>query len=304
MRIVSFLPAATEMVCALGLTERLVGITHECDYPPQIAGKPVVVQNALALERLSPREIDAAVSAQIGGGVSLYRVNEDLLRQLAPNLILTQNLCQACAPSGIEISVLLKSLDPPPRVLWFTPKSLAGIEANLRELGQATGCLDQAEAIIASSRAALERLAGRLRNAPSRPRVFFMEWTDPVYCSGHWVPEMVDLAGGVDALSRRGADSVRLTWQAVLDWAPEVLVVSPCGFRLEGAVQQAHQLSNRARWRDLPAVRQGRVYAVDANVYFARPGPRVIQGIQLLAHLLHPGLCDWTGPEGAFQTVV
>jgi iron complex transport system substrate-binding protein len=301
LRIVSFLPSATEMVCALGLADHLVGLTHECDYPPEIRNKPIVVRNALPLAGLSLREIDAAVSARIRSGASLYEVDEHLLQELAPTLILTQNLCQVCAPSGNEITQVLKCLRPPPQILWFTPKSLVGIDENLRELGKTTDRLKEAEAVIAAGRAKLKQIAALTRSASTRRRVFCMEWVDPVYCSGHWVPEMVELAGGVDALSHKGADSVPVAWQDVLNWAPEVLIVSPCGFDLSGASKQALQLSARRSWTDLPAVRQNRVYAVDANSYFARPGPRVIDGVNLLAHLIHPELCDWNGPGNSFR---
>jgi iron complex transport system substrate-binding protein len=303
VRIVSFLPSATEMVCALGLADRLVGITHECDYPSEVADKPRVVRKVLPLAGMSLREIDAAVSARMRNGASLYQVDERLLQELAPTLILTQNLCQVCAPSGNEITQVLKSLRPTPQVLWFTPNSVADIEENLRELGKATGRVKEAEAIIASGRTRLEKVTALTRNASTRPRVFCMEWVDPVYCSGHWVPEMVELAGGVDALSRKGTDSVRLAWLDVLNWAPQVLIISPCGFSLNGAVRQAIELFAYPCWADLPAVRQDRVYAVDANSYFARPGPRVVDGIELFAHLFHPKTCDWKGANNAFQSV-
>jgi iron complex transport system substrate-binding protein len=302
-RIVSFLPSATEMVCALGLTDHLVGITHECDYPPEVAAKPIVVRDALALDGMGPDQIDAAVSARIRSGESLYQVDERLLKELAPNLILTQDLCQVCAPSGNEIAQVLKSLRPMPQILWLTPKSIAGVEETIRELGKATERSPAAEALIAFGRTRLKKVRQLTRDAPSRPRVFVMEWVDPVYCSGHWVPEMVELAGGVDALSRKGADSVRVTWDQVLKWAPEVFIISPCGFNLAGASEQARQLFARPGWNDLPAVRQNRVYAVDANSYFARPGPRLIEGVVLLAHLVHPELCQWTGPRDAFQRI-
>jgi iron complex transport system substrate-binding protein len=198
---------------------------------------------------------------------------------------------------------VLKSLRNTPQILWFTPKSLHGIEENLRELGKVTDRLNEAEAVIASGRARLERVTALTRNASTRPRVFCMEWVDPVYCSGHWVPEMVELGGGVDALSRKGTDSVRVVWQDVLNWAPEVLIINPCGFNLAGASEQARQLSARPGWTDLPAVSQNRVYAVDANSYFARPGPRVIDGVMLLAHLIHPELCNWKGSDKAFQNI-
>jgi iron complex transport system substrate-binding protein len=300
LRIVSFLPSATEMVCALGLADHLVGITHECDYPPEISDKPIVVRNALPLEGLRPREIDATVSARIGSGGSLYEVDERLLQQLAPNLILTQSLCQVCAPSGQEITHLLKSLRPEPQILWLTPNSLAGIEDNLRQLGQVVGRSERAGALIAAGRARLEKVAALTRRASTRPRVFCMEWVEPVYCSGHWVPEMVELAGGVDLLSRKGADSVRVPWEQVDRWKPEVLVIAPCGFTLKQAVEQAACLSDYPGWAELTARPNARVFAVDANSYFARPGPRVVDGTELLAHLIHPDLLAWNGAADAF----
>jgi iron complex transport system substrate-binding protein len=300
-RIVSFLPSATEMVCALGLGDQLVGITHECDYPPEVRGKPIVVRNALPVESMSQREIDEAVTERMRDGLSLYQVDENLLEELAPDMILTQNLCQVCAPSGNEVSQLLKSLSKQPRILWLTPKSLAEIADNVREIGRATGCFEEAEELIAKGRARLEKMAAITRGLSSRPRVFCMEWLDPVYCSGHWMPEMVRIAGGVDELSRKGTDSVRIPWDDVLKWAPEVLIITPCGFNLDKVIEQAPQLRDYPGWTGLPAVRNGRVYAVDANSYFARPGPRVVDGTELLAHLIHPDLFSWEGSEGAYQ---
>jgi iron complex transport system substrate-binding protein len=300
-RIVSFLPSATEMACALGLGDQLVGITHECDYPPEVAGKPVVVRAVLPVERMSQQEIDLAVAERMRAGLSLYEVDEELLRELAPDLILTQDLCQVCAPSGNEVAQALKLLPKQPQVLWLTPKSLAEIDDNIRELGAATGRTNEAEELIASGKARLDALAAVTRDLVSRPRVFCMEWLDPVYCGGHWLPEMVRLAGGVDELAREGTDSVRIPWDDVLKWAPEVLIITPCGFNLDKVIEQAPQLSTYPCWNDLPAVRQGRVYAVDANSYFARPGPRVVEGTELLAHLIHPRLFSWAGSAGAYQ---
>jgi len=300
-RIVSFLPSATEMVCALGLGDRLFGVTHECDYPPEIAGKTIVVRNILPIETMSQAEIDSAVTQRLRDGLSLYRVDESLMREIAPDLILTQDLCQVCAPSGNEVSQLLKVLPSQPQILWLTPKSLEQIFDNLRDLGEATGRSGIAEKLIAEGRARLEKIEAVTRAARSRPRVFCMEWMDPVYCCGHWVPEMVRIAGGVDGLGREAADSVRIHWQDVLQWKPEILIVMPCGFGLEKAADQARMLASYPGWADLPAVRDGRVYAVDANAYFARPGPRVVEGTELLAHLLHPDLFEWKGPPGAFR---
>jgi iron complex transport system substrate-binding protein len=301
LQIVSFLPSATEMACALGLSDQLVGITHECDYPPEIAGKPVVVRNALPIETMSQPQVDAAVAQRMRDGLSLYEVDEKLLQELAPDLILTQNLCQVCAPSGNEVSHAVNLLPKKPQILWLTPTSLEEIFANVRELGEATGRAKEAEELIATGRARLEKTAAVTRNLSRRPRVFCMEWLDPVYCSGHWVPEMVKLAGGVDALAREGEDSVRIPWDDVVQWAPEVLVVTPCGFNLEKVIEQTQQLPSYPGWSELPAVREGRVYAVDANSYFARPGPRVVDGTELLAHLIHPELFRWKGSASAYQ---
>jgi len=299
-RIVSFLPSATEMICALGLADRLAGITHECDFPPIISGKPIVVRSALAIESMSQSEIDAAVTQRLRQGLSLYQVDEALLQDIAPDLIVTQDLCQVCAPSGNEIAQVLNSLRHKPKILWLTPKSLSDIFDNLRELGAATDRHRQAEEVIAGGRARLERLAAQTSRLSHRPRVFCMEWIDPVYCSGHWVPEMVRIAGGNDELGREGADSVRIPWRDVVRWAPEVLVVMPCGCGLAKAAEQAQCLFDNPGALELPAVKSGSVYAVDANSYFARPGPRVVEGTELLAHLLHPSIYEWRGPTDAF----
>jgi iron complex transport system substrate-binding protein len=304
LRIVSFLPSATEMVCVLGLADHLVGVSHECDYPPEIANRPIVVRNAVSLHGMNAKEIDAKVAERIRSGASLYEIDIRLLQKLAPNLILTQDLCQVCAPAGTEITQVLNSLQSKPEILWFSPTSIGDIQNNMRALGRFAGRLRETERLIASWEGRLRRLRARLSKATSRPRVFCMEWVDPVYTSGHWVPEMVDLAGGIDGLSRKGKESIRVSWQDVLDWAPEVLIVSPCGFKVSKAAQQATQLFDLPGWNQLPAVRLGRVYATDANSYFARPGPRVYDGIELLAHLIHPELCKWTGPKTAFATLM
>lgn len=299
-RIVSFLPSATEMACALGLEEQLVGITHECDYPPAVKAKPIVVRNVLPIETMTQAEIDAAVAARIHDGHSLYQVDEELLRQLAPDLILTQDLCQVCAPSGNEVSTALNLLSPKPVILWLTPNSIEEIFGNIRDLGAATGRGKEATQLIGGARSRLEAIRA-VTGTLSRPRVFCIEWFNPIYCSGHWVPEMVSFAGGVDALAHEGRDSVRIPWSDVVDYQPEILVLTPCGFNLEKVIELAPQLTQLEDWSSLPAVRDGRVYAVDANSYFARPGPRVTDGVELLAHLIHPELFPWNGPKSAYQ---
>jgi len=287
VRIVSFLPSATELAFALGLGDDVVGVSHECDYPPEAASRPAVVHCAIPLEGLTPLEIDSAVSTQLRVGGSIYTIDTELLKALAPDLILAQDLCEVCAPSDNETERALGVLDGRARVMTLAPRSLADIQENLRQLGDATGGGEVARTLIAKQDARLARLRDSLRGATPR-RVFFIEWIEPIFCGGHWVPEQIELAGGVDMLGRKGADSVRVPFEDVVAWAPEILIVSPCGAHLDDAAEQAHAMLADDRWLSIPAVRSGNVFAVDGSSYFARPGPRVFDGIELLAHLFHP----------------
>jgi iron complex transport system substrate-binding protein len=252
---------------------------------------------------MSLREIDTAVAERVGSGRSLYQVDERLLEQLAPTHILTQALCQVCAPSGNEIAQALAALPVKPKILWFTPHSIAEIFGNLRELGAATGRLAQAEELNAAAHSRLQNVVELTKKTSDCPRVLCLEWIDPYYCCGHWVPEMVELAGGEAALGHKGADSVRVSWTDIAALSPEILIVSPCGFGVEEAVVQAKQLLQQPGWNDLPAVLNHRVFAVNANAYFSRPGPRVVDGVELLAHLIHPELCDLRGSQNAFRKI-
>jgi iron complex transport system substrate-binding protein len=292
------------MACALGLADSIVGITHECDYPPEIRSKPVVVRNVLPLETMSQSEIDRAVAERIREGQSLYQIDESLLRELAPDLILTQNLCQVCAPSGNDVSQVLKALPRAPEILWLTPQSLNEIFDNVRELGAATDRTAEATALVNDCLARLQNLSDRTKTISHKPRVFCMEWLDPVYASGHWVPELVKIAGGIDDLGRERGESVRVAWEEITTWAPEVLVIMPCGFNLQQTMKQIWSVFGyrSSPFFDLPAVVDDRVYAVDANSYFARPGPRVVEGAELLAQLIHPDLFEGTH-SNAFQPV-
>lgn len=303
-RIVSFLPSATEMVCVLGLADGLVGITHECDYPPAVRGKPVVVRSAIAVEQLTQAGIDQAVAERVHKGRSVYQVDEQLLRKLAPDVILTQDLCQVCAPSGNEVTQALNALPKRPQIVWLTPRTLADIAGNLREIGAAAGCLGAAEDWITANFGKIDEIAKVAAQCPSRPRVFCMEWFDPIYCSGHWIPEMVRIAGGIDELGREGQYSVSVAWEDVLKWAPEILVLMPCGHHLDRVLELAPQLEVLPGWSNLPAVQKNQVYAVDASSYFARPGPRIVQGTELLAHLIHPEKFSWSGPETAYKQMI
>jgi iron complex transport system substrate-binding protein len=286
-RIVSFLPAGTEIVSALGAGSELLGRSHECDYPAEVTALPVVSRPALRLEGMRPEEVDRAVADRLQSGESLYEVDEVLLRELAPEVIITQDLCQVCAPSGNELTRALRELPGNPRVLRLTPQNLEQIYENILEVGDAIGRRPAAEALVAKNRERIARVSALVAGARVQ-RVAFLEWIEPVFCGGHWVPEMIALAGGKDPLGKPGTDSVRVSLDEVLETAPEIVIVAPCGYRLEEATKLA---------RDLPSISNATVYAVDANAYFARPGPRAAEGVELLAHLFHPERFAWPHPS-------
>jgi iron complex transport system substrate-binding protein len=292
-RIVSFLPAGTEMVYALGAGDELVGRSHECDYPESVVGLPIVSRPTLDLDDASPGAIDRAVAERMDTGDTLYRIDEVLLRDLRPDVILTQNLCRVCAPSGDELTRAVRKFDLLPEILFLTPRTVAEIEGNILAVGEAIGRVREAANLVYSNRERLAKLRKKVAGVPTR-RVVFLEWTDPLFCGGHWVPEMITLAGGEDPLGRAGEDSVRMDWENVLKANPEMIIVSPCGYRLDRSVELA---------RKMPRVPGVQMYAVDANAYFARPGPRVIEGVELLAHLFHPDLVAWDGSDEPWERI-
>lgn len=272
------------MVHALGAGRQLVGRSHECDYPSSVQTLPVVSRPSLILDDASPGAIDRAVADQMKSGDTLYRIDENLLRDLRPDVILTQNLCRVCAPSGDELTRAVRKFELQPEVLFLTPRNIAEIIENIVAVGRAIGRPDEADALVRDYEERLDRVRMAVANAPTR-RVVFLEWTEPLFCGGHWVPEMISLAGGEDPLGRPGEDSVRMDWTDVVGAKPEMVIVSPCGYRLERAAELA---------RNMPRIPGAAVYAVDANAYFARPGPRVVEGVELLAHLFHPDLVPWS----------
>lgn len=282
-RIVSFLPSATEIAYAIGAGGDLVGRSHECDFPPEVKALPIVSRPSLPVGEMTQAEIDTAVASHLASGKSLYEVDEVLLRELDPEVVFTQDLCQVCAPSGTELSRALKLLPSNPEVLWLTPRTLAGIEDNIRDVGRVTGRASEAEALVERNRSRIADVRNAVMGATPR-RVAFLEWTDPPFCPGHWVPEMIEIAGGVDPNGRAGADSVRMTWEAIAEPSPEIVIVAPCGYGLAQSIDAAERI---------PRFAESRVIAVDANAYFARPGPRVAEGIELLAYLFHPDLYEW-----------
>jgi iron complex transport system substrate-binding protein len=242
------------------------------------------------------------VSGQLASGKSLYRVDEAKLRAAAPDLLITQNLCQVCGPAGNEVSQVLKTMNDSPKIVWQTPRTFDEVLEAVRLLGRETGTEEKADEWARSAGSRVRQISA-MTKALKKVRVSFLEWVDPIYSGGHWIPQMLEWAGAEDPNSRDGTDSVRVPWEQVQGHRPEVILVSPCGFKTSKALEQAALLGSRPGWSDLPAVRDGRVYAVDANAYFARPGPRLVEGMELLAHLIHPDRFAWSGAPDAYAAV-
>jgi iron complex transport system substrate-binding protein len=285
MRIVSLLPSATEIVYALGLEQDLVGVTHECDWPEAARRKPIVSVSALPAVS-TPAEVDRLVRSSLGDGEPIYRLDEIAMRDLQPDLVLSQDLCAVCAvPSG-KVNEALEVLGCQAQVLSMDPSSLGEVLDCVIELGRVTGTESVAREFVDRLTARLARVEQAVAGLP-RPLTFALEWSDPPFNGGHWVPEMIERAGGEPVLANRGTDSVRVTWEQIEEASPEVVVFMPCGYGLEQAGLEAQGLLNRTELQSADAI-----YAVDANAYFSRPGPRLVEGVEALAASLHPGSVD------------
>jgi iron complex transport system substrate-binding protein len=289
MRICSLLPSATEILYAIGLGDSVLGVSHECDFPADAATKPSLLRTRID-PQAPPAEIDRQVSEIIARGESIYAVNAELLRSLAPDLILTQDLCHVCAASPDDLATALTRFPRQPQVLSLTPRSLHEVWDDIRRVGQATGRWSEAESVAARLARQVASIAARASRAASRPRVLCLEWLDPYYVGGHWIPEMVSHAGGEDVFGRLREPSFQVAAEQIAESRVDVIIVMPCGYNSSRAAKEHRLAPFPKTWNQLPAIREGRVFAVDANAYFSRPGPRLADGVALLAHLLHPDL--------------
>ena len=297
MRIVSLLPAATEIVGILGQADHLVGVSHECDYPPEVNAKPRVTHCPIYGAGLSSAAIDRWVRETLASTGTLYTLDEPLLHDLKPDLILTQRLCDVCAVGFGSVMALAAALPGPPQVVNLEPSCLADIFENIRCVGRVLGVPERADAAITELSGRVEAAQARLAHVRQRPKCFLMEWIDPPYCSGHWGPELVELAGGVEPLGRKGRDSTRIPWDTVLDAQPDAIVLACCGQHSQRTLADLPILRQYPGWESLPAVRSGRVFAVDGSAYFSRPGPRIVDSLEILAEILHPNLFRGCYPD-------
>ena len=313
MRIVSLLPSATEIVCSLGLRDSLVGRSHECDYPPDVASVPVMTFSSIGVTdasgqvnpALTSAEIDARVSQQLRDGLSLYGLYTDRLDAAKPDLILTQELCDVCAVSYNTVRAVVRDLshkwEGPAQVVSLEPTDIEGIFQTILTVGELTGTLPVARAQVQTLRDRLASVRQALDDTAHRPTVAALEWLDPPFAPGHWVPEQIEIAGGNPVLGRKGRPSTRCTWEDVVSTQAECVVAMPCGFDLDGSVREFLNVASHDVWRDLPATYLWQLYAVDATSYFSRPGPRVVDGVEILAGILHPYRWPAPGPDRALR---
>jgi iron complex transport system substrate-binding protein len=285
MRIVSLVPHATELLFALGLGDDVVAVTHECDHPASALELPRVTKDRLP-PGLSAGEIDAAVRASVAGEGTIYELDTKLLRELEPDLIVTQELCPVCAVTYDEVVKEAEQIASCPKVIALDPKTIGETMGDIRTVAAATGARDAALDLVARQRARMDRVRTAVRGA-ERPTVAAIEWFDPVFTAGHWTPQLIELAGGLDALGFPGEHSEQTTWEAVAAAEPEVVVCMPCGYDAQRSLQEAEQFA-----AELRALGARRIVAVDAAAYFSRPGPRLVDGLELMAHILHPDIVE------------
>jgi len=289
MRIVSLLPSATEILFALGFDREVAGVSHECDFPEQARTKRVVIQSRIPHDA-APAEIDRLVREYVSRGESLYAVDAQALEELAPDLIITQDLCQVCAASPDDLGAALARFAERPEVLCLNPQDLGDVWRDILWVGEQTRRGRAAELLLEEIGERLGALEKAVEKSSERPRVAFLEWLQPFYVGGHWVPEMIEMAGGHDVLGRVHTPSFRVTLEDIVAAAPDIILVSPCGYSAQQARNEYLSMAHTDEWNAIPAVRSGRVYALEANSYFSRPGPRLVTGIEALASVFHDGV--------------
>lgn len=300
MRIVSLLPSATEILFALGFDREIVGVSHECNFPAQARTKRIVIHSRIP-SGTSPSEIDHRVREYVARGQSLYAVDAQVLEELRPDLIVTQDLCHVCAASPDDLATELARFKQAPQVLCLNPQDLGDVWRDILWVGEETRRGPAAEALVQSIGSRLSEIDKMVAQSSERPRMAFLEWLEPFYVGGHWVPEMIARAGGVDLFGTARRPSFRITLEDIVKAAPDVLLIAPCGYAADQASREYRSMVFPHEWRGIPAVREDRVYALEANSYFSRPGPRLVTGIEALAKVCHPAL--QVSPEAASAIV-
>ena len=286
MRICSLLPSTTEIVCALGLKENLVGITHECDYPQEISDVRVVTKSLIDHSGSSSQEINRHISEALHSGSGIYAIDNESLEFTNPDLILTQELCEVCAVSYSQVEESVRTLTGKQTVLSFEPSNIGGILDSIIRIGKQTNTEPNAKTLVSEAHERINAVRSKSSDSLRNPRVLGLEWLEPPFIGGHWVPEMIEIAGGSPALGEKEAPSREITWEQALASSPEIIVLMVCGFDLKRTIEEFNLLSDSEFWKQF----SGEIYAVDGSAYFSRPGPRIIDGIEILGEIIHPGI--------------
>jgi iron complex transport system substrate-binding protein len=303
MRIVSLLPSATEILCGLGLRDQLVGITHECDFPASLRGLKVVTKTRIP-ESATSQQIDALVREKLQPEKALYALDADALKSLQPDLIVTQTLCDVCAVAHSEVAKAARSLSSQPKLVNLEPIRLADLFNCIRQVAAVTDCVGKAESYIAQLQQRVDQVAQRTLQTALRPRTVMLEWIDPLFSAGHWNPELVELAGGHELIGLPAQRSSSIAWASLVAANPECLVIACCGFNVQRTLQDLSVLTDQPHWQTLACVRSRQVFVIDGSAYFNRPGPRLVDSLEILAHTLHPALHQLpTGLEAAHRVV-
>ncbi len=301
LRIISLLPSATEIVCALGLEENLVGITHECDFPASIMNLPHLTASRISHETMSSKEIDHAVRSQLDGHGSIYDLNEKLLQELKPDLIITQELCEVCAVSYKTVEKAAKTFVADAKVVSLEPNTIEDIFSNIKTVGELCGVSEKADEVISKLQDRIDLLREKTSNLEKRPDVFMLEWLEPPFAPGHWTPEQVEIAGGNCILGKKGEKSVTTTFEEIYESKPEILVLIPCGYYIKDILRQLPNTIFPDFFREIPAFENGEIWAMDASSYFSRPAPRVVDGTEILAKIFHPEIFGKPQETEAFR---
>lgn len=303
MRICSLLPSGTEILYGLGLEDQIVAVSDDCDYPPDVRNKPIISKSVLSGKNYSSRQIHNLVESHQHKGLSIYDIDEEYLRKVKPDLILTQELCEVCAIPYSQVLKAAKVLDQGPKVVSLEPRTLEDVLDNILLVGKLTGTQTRGEHFVSELRKRIDFVKSKSQKVTERPKVLNLEWTDPPMAAGHWVPQMVEIAGGRDEMVKVGEWTVNLTWSRVVDYRAEVIVVMPCSYTLEESLSEARTLDKIDGWKSIPAVREGKVYAVNAGWYFSRSGPGLVTGLEILGEILHPELFEGLAPSGSYSSI-
>ncbi len=300
MRIVSFLPSATEVLYKLGLGNQIVGVTHECKYPPAAKRKPRVIRPSFDSARMSGRQIDSTIVELVRSGKDIYLVDEKMLKNAEPDLIVAQGLCEVCSPFTKEIARAVNILGGKPDVIVLDPRDLDDILVSIMDIADKVDRVEQGRKLVSGLQSRIDSV--RAMDVKHRPKVLCIEWVDPFFTAGHWVPQIVEYAGGINGISRTGEPSRRLDIREIEDFDPEIIVMMPCGFGIKRTLQEMKVLKNNQRWNSLKAVKNN-LYVVDAGSYFSKPSPRTITGVEIMAKIIHPKEAKRKVPANSFKRI-